>query len=42
MAEALSISETYLYDLERGHRKFTNELLASYQTKLEELVKKVE
>jgi transcriptional regulator with XRE-family HTH domain len=37
MADALSISPVYLYDLERGNRKWTNELLASYQEKLEGL-----
>lgn len=37
LAAAMSISQEYLRDLERGNRRWTNELLASYQSKLEGL-----
>ena len=39
MAGHMSISTTFLYDLERGNRRWTNELLASYQAGLEKLGK---
>lgn len=37
MAEALNISASYLTDLERDNRRWTNELMESYQVKLEAL-----
>lgn len=37
LADAMNISDSYLYDLERGHRKLTNELLGAYQRGLEKL-----
>lgn len=37
LAAAMNISVSYLYDLEKGHRKWTNELLGSYQRALEGL-----
>jgi transcriptional regulator with XRE-family HTH domain len=37
LAEAMSVSRAYLNDLEAGNRRFTNELLASYQSALEGL-----
>lgn len=37
LAGEMNISEGYLKDLEGGHRRWTNELLASYQKKLGEL-----
>jgi ribosome-binding protein aMBF1 (putative translation factor) len=37
LAEALNLSQEYLRDLEAGHRRWTNELLASYQKAVEGL-----
>jgi len=37
VADALSISDSYLFDLERGSRRWTTELVNSYQRALEEL-----
>lgn len=37
VAATMSISDGYLYELERGSRRFTNELLAAYQRALKEL-----
>lgn len=37
LADAMSLSRTYLSDLERGNRRFTNELLESYQRALRRL-----
>lgn len=37
LAEYMGISATYLYDLERGNRRWTNEYLAAYLKGLEEL-----
>lgn len=37
LATAMNISDSFLYDLERGNRKLTNELLESYQHGLKEL-----
>ena len=34
IADAMSISDTYLYELERGTRRWTNELVESYQRAL--------
>ena len=38
VADYMSISGTYLYDLEMGRRPWTNEQVASYQRAVEELV----
>lgn len=37
MSTALNMSPSYLYDLERNRRRWTNELVKSYQNKLEGL-----
>lgn len=37
MSEHMGISTTFLYDLEKGGRRWTNELLAAYQGGLEAL-----
>lgn len=34
VADAMSVSRTYLGDLEKGNRRWTNELLESYQRAL--------
>lgn len=37
IAARMGVSDTFVYDLERGARRLTNELLASYQRAMEEL-----
>lgn len=37
VADKLSISDSYLFDLERGSRRWTTELVNSYQSALEAL-----
>jgi len=37
IAEALNVSPSYLHDLERGNRRWTNELVESYMKALEKL-----
>lgn len=37
MATHVGISETYIYDLEKGHRRWTNEFVEKYLEGLEEL-----
>lgn len=37
VADAMSVSTSYLGDLEKGNRRWTNELLESYQRAVREL-----
>jgi transcriptional regulator with XRE-family HTH domain len=37
VADIMGISDSYVYDLEKGNRPLTNDLVARYQTALQEL-----